>query len=153
MRVYYLNAEYEPNKHKIKKVWHSLSGVAKPEDTDRGKINVPYSVLEIDESYNPNLAIGLLKNNRRLLEDDETLLDRFYINNNGEIISNDTGQVVNVNPNPQKEAYKLSQLYGLTHEQLDTFVDGLSTMADYKEAFRKALHVILWLVKQTKLDE
>ena len=58
-----------------------------------------------------------------------------------------------INPNPQKEAYKRSQLYGLTHEQLDTFVDGLSTMADYKEAFRKALHIILWLVKQTRLDE
>ena len=64
-----------------------------------------------------------------------------------------TDNIVLEYPNPHKEAYKLSQLYGLTHEQLDTLVDGLSTMADYKEAFRKALHVILWLVKQTKLDE
>jgi len=60
---------------------------------------------------------------------------------------------IDIKVNPIKESYKLSQLYGLTHEQLDTFVDGLSTMADYKEAFRKALHVILYLVKQTRLDE
>ena len=56
--------------------------------------------------------------------------------------------------NPQKEAYKLSQLYGLTHEQLDTYIDNnMTDLQSAREIFRKALHVILWLVKQTKLDE
>lgn len=56
--------------------------------------------------------------------------------------------------NPQKGAYKLSQLYGLTHEQLDTYIDNnMTDLASAKEIVRNALHVILWLVKQTKLDE
>jgi len=57
-------------------------------------------------------------------------------------------------PNPNKEAYKLSQLYGLTHEQLDTYIDSnVTNLAEAKQFMRKMAHVILWLVKQTKLDE
>jgi len=55
--------------------------------------------------------------------------------------------------NPQKESYKLSQLYGLTHGQLDNHIDGISNLAEAKEFMRKLAHVTLWLVKQTKLDE
>jgi len=61
---------------------------------------------------------------------------------------------ININRNPHKEAYKLSKLYGLTHDQLDTYIDNnMTDLASAKEIMRKALHVILWLVKQTKLDE
>ena len=61
--------------------------------------------------------------------------------------------VVTTHPNPIKQAYKLSQLYGLTHEQLDTHIDGISNLAEAKEFMRKMAHVVLYLVKQTKLDE
>ena len=61
--------------------------------------------------------------------------------------------LITINPNPQREAYKLSQLYGLTHEQLDNHIDGISSLAEAKEFMRKQAHVILWLVKQTRLDE
>ena len=57
-------------------------------------------------------------------------------------------------PNPQKEAYKLSQLYGLTHAELDIYIDNnVTDLASAREFVRKMAHVILWLVKQTKLDE
>ena len=146
--IYYSNEEYEPNKHRILTTYSDRSVGASPEETSSSLSN--YTVIEVDERYNPKWNILYESANKR---DFLELPDEFYINNAGQIVNNDTGQVVNVNPNPQKEAYKLSQLYGLTHEQLDTLVDELSTMADYKEAFRKALHVILWLVKQTKLDK
>ena len=56
--------------------------------------------------------------------------------------------------NPQKEAYKLSALYGLTHEQLDTYIDtNVTDFASAKEFVRKLAHVELWLVKQNRLDE
>ena len=56
-------------------------------------------------------------------------------------------------PNPQRAAFKASQLYGLSHEQLDSHIDGISNLAEAKEFMRKMAHVTLWLVKQTKLDE
>ena len=56
--------------------------------------------------------------------------------------------------NPQKQAYRASALYGLTHEQLDNYIDNnMTDFASAKEIMRRALHVILYLVKQTKLDE
>ena len=69
-------------------------------------------------------------------------------------LRNTEGTLITFNHNPQKEAYKLSQLYGLTHEQLDTYIDNnVTNLASAKEFVRKQAHVILWLVKQTKLDE
>jgi len=141
MKIYYSPFEYEAGKHKILKVWAEWGGLIQPKVTD-------CSILEIDEYFNRNLANLLFHNN----QEEEGLPDRFYIDNDGNLRTSE-GELVSINPNPHKEAYKLSQLYGLTHEQLDNFVDGLSTMADFREAFRKALHVILWLVKQTKLEE
>lgn len=56
--------------------------------------------------------------------------------------------------NPQRNAFKASALYGLTHEQLDTYIDdNVTNLATAREFVRKLAHVILWLVKQTKMDE
>lgn len=53
----------------------------------------------------------------------------------------------------QKEAFKASQLYGLTQEQLATYIDNnITTLASAKEFLKKLSAVVLWLVKQTKLD-
>ena len=53
-----------------------------------------------------------------------------------------------------KEAFKLSQLYGLTQAQLATYIDNnITNMAEAKEYIKKLSAVVLWLVKQTKLDE
>lgn len=57
-------------------------------------------------------------------------------------------------PNPQKEAYKLSQLYGLTQAQLETYIDSnVTNLAEAKVFLKKLSAVVLWLVKQTKLDQ
>ena len=152
MKVYYLNEEYEAGKHRIAKVWLESLGLALPEDSAQTAINVPYSIIEIDERYNRLLAYRLLRNKRNSSEED--IPDRFYINNDGQIISNDTQQVAIINPNPQKESYKLSQLYGLTQEQLETYIDNnVTTLAQAKTYLKKLSAVVLWLVKQTKLDE
>jgi len=53
----------------------------------------------------------------------------------------------------QKAAFKLSQLYGLTQEQLATYIDNnVTNLAAAKEFLKKLSAVTLWLVKQTKLD-
>ena len=144
MKVYYYNDEYEPNKHKIRKAWAEFMGINMP-DTPVG-----CSVLELDESYNRKLAQALATNSRDMLG----LPDKIYVDGNGDLRKNSDDSLILIEPNPQKEAYKLSQLYGLTHEQLDTYIDNnMTDLASAKEIMRKALHVILWLVKQTKLDE
>lgn len=159
MRVYYLNAEYETGKHKILKVWSSYVSISMPEDFPNRQINVPYSTIEFDEAYNRALARNLLMNHRTTPMGE--LPDRFYINNSGQLIDNDTQEVVTINPNPQKEAYKLSQLYGLTQSELATYIDNqmasISNLAQTKtiigELLKKMASVELYLVKQSKLDE
>jgi len=143
LRIYYSNEEYEPDKHRIITTYSERTLGDKPEDS------IPisnYSVIEVEERYNPNWS-------RLYSYQEPDSPPKFYVNNSGQIVNNDTGQVVIINPNPQKEAYKLSQLYGLTHEQLDNHIDGISNLSEAKEFMRKQAHVILWLVKQTKLDE
>jgi len=145
MRVYYLNSEYETGKHKIIHVWAEHLGIGMPDEY----LTNPHSVLEFDEFYNRNLA----KQVYHYRNIDSDLPDNFYVDGDGKLRTSE-GELVTINPNPQKESYKLSQLYGLTHEQLDTYID--NNMTDLQSArgiFRKALHVILYLVKQTKLDE
>ena len=137
MKVYYLE-------NKIINIWCKWLKGDMPENLHDYS---SYSVIEFDEEYNRGLAVLLLDNSRAI----ESLPDRFYIDN-GQIIETDTDEVVTIEPNPQKEAYKLSQLYGLTHEQLDNIIDNVSNLAEAKEILRKALHVVLYLVKQTKLD-
>lgn len=121
MRIYYINSEYESGKHKIMKVYSEYVDRALPEDSSKTAINVPYTVIEFDERYNRLLAHLLLRNNRSNPE--HPLPDRFYVNNSGQIVLNDTGEVQTVNLNPQKESYKLSDLYNLTQAQLETYID------------------------------
>jgi len=143
MLIFYENQEYESGKHKIRKVWAEALGINKP-DIPNG-----CSVIEFDEFYNRKLAQALITNSDAIND----LPDKIYINNSGQFVRNDTQEVVTVTANPQKESYKLSQLYGLTHEQLDNHIDGISNLAEAKEFMRRLAHVTLWLVKQTKLDE
>lgn len=150
MRVYYLNKEYEPNKHKIVKVW--FAG-AKPEESPRTTINVPYSVLDIDEDYNPTIH-SISTWFRPHVIDDGIIPAKYCINNDGQIVNIETGLVVAINPNPQKAAYKLSQLHGLTQQQLENYIDNnMTNLAQAKEIVKKLAAVVLWLVKQTRLDE
>lgn len=154
MRIYYLDGEYETGKHKIVRVWLNIAGQSLPEETPGLSISAPYSVLEIDEFYNKFLASQLLVNRRINMDTGGDLPDRFYIDSDGKLRDNSDDSLVSIEPNLQKEAYKLSQLYGLTHEQLDTYIDNnVTNLAEAKEFIRKMAHVILWLVKQTKLDE
>lgn len=90
MRIYYLNSEYEIGKHLIIATWIDIGGInPKPEDNPRTAINVPYSVLEIDEKLNPALAKQLI-NNHRIPNKGPALPDRYYVDNSGELVENDT---------------------------------------------------------------
>ena len=143
MKAYYLNQEYETGKHKIIDVWAEFLGINMPDTPSN------CSVLELDEAYNRKLAQALVNNNREMYD----LPDKLYVDTTESIRKVADDSVVAISPNPQKESYKLSQLYGLTHEQLDTHIDGITNLAEAKEFLRKIAHVTLWLVKQTKLDE
>ena len=148
MRVYYLNDEYETGKHKIIQVWTESQGITLP---DAG-IKSPYSMIEFDEFYNRTLAQALLHNSQPFL-DDEGLPDKYYVDGSGQI-RDEFDDLVTISPNPQREAYKLSALYGLTQEQLETYIESnVTTVASAKEFLKKLSAVVLWLVKQTKLDE
>ncbi len=145
MRVYYLNDEYEAGKHRIVDVWAEATVITMP---DAG-IKAPHSVLEFDEHYNRNLARLLLQNSRTF----EDLPDRFYVDNSGQL-RDESGALATINPNPQRESYRLSALYGLTQEQLETYIENnVTTLASAKEFLKKLSAVVLWLVKQAKLDE
>jgi hypothetical protein len=126
MRIYYLQAEYEPGKRKIIIVWRAVDGPL-PEDSPKTAINDPYSVLEIDEKYNRLLCALLGRNVRFVAPGDLAppthLPDRFYVNASDQLVLNDTGQVVPIQPNPEKEAFKLSDLYGLSQAQLEAYID------------------------------
>ena len=146
MRVYYLNDEYEPGKHKIAQVWTESQGITLP---DAG-INRPYSVLEFDELYNRGLAQKLFHNSDLLLED---LPDKYYVDGSGRL-RDELGGLVAIDPNPQRDAYKLSALHGLTQEQLATYIDSnVTNLVEAKAFLKKLSAVVLWLVKQAKLDE
>lgn len=146
--IYYSNEEYEPDKHRLLGFYSDRSVGGKPEDTSSSLTN--YSIIEIDERYN-NAWYQLKERQARraFLE----LPDEYYVNNAGQIVSDETG-IVAVNPNPQKEAYKLSQLYGLTQQQLENYIDNsVTNLAEAKQFIKKLSAVVLWLVKQTRLDE
>ena len=156
LRIYYSNEEYEPNKHKILSTYTDRSPSGMPEDMSISLAN--YSVIEIEERYNSNWYLLFEANSAR---QSVGLSDKFYVNNSGQIVNAETEQVVTITPNPQRESYKLSQLYGLTHEQLDIYIDNqlasITNLAEAKSVFggliRKLAHLDLYLVKQTKLDE
>lgn len=146
MRVYYLTDEYETGKHKIVDVWTETRGITLP---DAG-IKSPYSVLEFDEFYNRGLTQKLFHNSDLLLED---VPDKYYVNGDGEL-RDEFDSLVTINPNPQRESYKLSALYGLTQEQLATYIENnVTNLVEAKTFLKKLSAVVLWLVKQSRLDE
>ena len=148
MRVYYLNDEYEPGKHKIIQVWAEAQGITLP---DAG-IKSPYSVLEFDELYNRGLAQSLFHNSQSILDEGE-VPDKYHVDASGQL-RDEFGDLVTIDPNPQRESYRLSALYGLTQAQLETYIENnVTTLATAKDFLKKLSAVVLWLVKQTKLDE
>lgn len=151
MRVYYLDAEYEPGKHEIVKVWAEVLDVAMPEDLAWTAINAPYSVLELDERYNRALAIGLLTNKQSGPHED--LPDKYYVGT-GEILRDQEGTAVTIKTNPQRESWKGSILYGKTQAEVDAYIDAnVTSLAEAKAFLKKLGAVVLWLVKQTQLDQ
>jgi len=148
IRIYYSNEEYEPNKRKILTFYSDRNAGDSPEDTSDALTD--YSVLEIEERYNPNAHMIEQRQNLRAFMN---LPEEFWVSNSGELVS-DTLGIITINPNPQKEAYKVSALYGLTQAQLETYIDNnVTNLAEAKEFLKKMAAVMLWLVKQTRMDE
>ena len=146
MDVYYSQAEYEQGKHKILKIWAEFIGLKQP---NLAKLP-PYNTLSLDEYFNRKLANRLYYNDRSYDE----LPDLFYVDNSGNIRDNSDDSIVTIELNPQKVAYKLSQLYGLTQEQVENYIENnITNLATAKDFLKKLSAVVLWLVKQTKLDE
>lgn len=153
LRIYYSNDEYEPNKHKILTTYSDRSSGGMPEDS--GALS-NYSVIKIEERYNPKWA-DLLTGNARCSF--LNLPDKFYVNNSAQIVNNETQQVVIIIENPQKQSYKLSQLYGLTQLELETYIDNqmnsITTLAEARTIIggliKKMAAIELYLVKQSNL--
>ena len=151
MRVYYANQE-EDGKHKIIQVWAEHLGINPPDEYLSN-----YSVFEFDEYHNRNLA-RLVFHYRNI---DTDLPDNYYVDVDGKLRDESDDSLVAINPNPQKESHKLSQLYGLTHEQLDTYIDNqLASITDLSSArtiigelIRKLAHLGLYLAKQSGLED
>jgi hypothetical protein len=150
MRIYYLNSEYTTGKHKIMKVYSELIDRTMPEDSPKTDISVPHSVLEIDERFNRLLAKQLLQNERH--SPLTQLPDRYYVDNTP-ALRDEFGVLVTVNPNPHKEAWKLSTLKGMTQAQLDAYIDAnVTNIAQARTFLKKLSAVTLWLVKQSGLE-
>ena len=116
------------------------------------ELDIPETLTAIIKVNGKNWSVGGLSPELTMSEIQQAL------NNKEESILADMGNHVDEGEikifSPQKESYKLSQLYGLTHEQLDTYIDNnVTNLGEAREFMRKIAHVILWLVKQTKLDE
>jgi len=141
MNVYYSTDEVV-GRHKILAVWsHWLKG-------DVPDVDPPHLTLELDEEYNRKLAALLLANNRSSVN----LPDRYYVDNSDQL-RDELGDLVTINPNPQRDAYKLSSLYGMTQVQLEAYIDSnVETLAQAKEFLKKLSAVVLWLVKQSELE-
>jgi len=56
-------------------------------------------------------------------------------------------------PYQARESFKLSQLAGLTQEQLKAYIENnVTTLANAKEYLKKLSSVVLYLVRHTQLD-
>jgi hypothetical protein len=152
MKIYYLQAEYEPGKHRIMKIWSSKFIQPRPEENINEAINVPYSIVEFDEDWNRDLAREIV-GNYRFAPDGQQLPDKFYVDNSGDIRLTDTDALVTPTPNPYTESFKLSAIHGLTQAQLETYIDNnVIDLASAKEFLKKLSAVVLWLVKHTNLE-
>lgn len=151
MRVYYLSDG------KIFKIARDVDPL--PEDSPKTAINVPYSVLEVDEVHNRVLCSLLLRNSRGTPE--HPMPDRYSVNASGQLVSSDTGEVVTINPNPNKESFKLSRLYNVTPDQARTYIGGqvnaITTLAQAKTFLKAYLPevaaAIVYLAKQSRLKD
>lgn len=151
MKVYYLDAEYEPGKHKIVAVWSRSFSIALPEDLPQTTVNVAYSVLDIEEDFNRATCTLLASNFREDPRNPQP--DRFYVDNLGQLRETDTDTIVILNPDTNKENYKLSAIYGLTPAQLETYIDtNVIDLASAKAYIKKLSAVVLFLVKHTNLE-
>ena len=158
MRIYYLNAEYETGKHKIAKVWSEFVDRAMPEDSPKTAINVPFSVIEIDERFNRWLARQLLTNSRSIRG--TILPDKFYVDNTP-ALRDEFGTLVVVNLNPNKEGFKTSPFYNMTLAQIDTYIDNrlasAGNVAQLRAAcadlFKQAARGMFHLWKETRLED
>lgn len=119
MRVYYFQDEYVPGKHHIAKVWSAKFLQARPEENINTAINVPYSVLEIDDEWNRDLISQVIDYRRETRSG--LLPDKFYIDNAvpPQIHLTDTGVVVPILANPNKADWVASVLAGATDAQVD----------------------------------
>ena len=159
MRIYYLNAEYELGKHKIVKVWSEFVDRAMPEDSPKTAINVPFSVLEIDERFNRWLARQLLSNSRAS-PSGVALPDKYYVDNTP-ALRDEFGTLVVVNLNPHKEGFKSSPFYNITLAQINTYIDNqyasASNVAQVKAVtvamMKKAAEGLYYLAKQSRLED
>lgn len=147
--IYYSNEEYETGKHKILSVYSDRVQGPSPEESSSTLDK--YTVIEIEERYNPKWYMLYGAQGERALND---LPMGFYVNNAGQIVNDDTQRVFTIEPNPQRESYKLSQLYGLTQAQLETYIENnVTNLVEAKTFLKKLSAVVLWLVKQSRLDE
>lgn len=143
MRIYYLD-KAKSGKHKIVDVWAESLGLTMPGPGIPGA----YSILELDEFHNRNLARAVIDYSQEL----EGLPDRFYIDTSYRLRTQ-AGELVNINPNPHKDGYKLSAIAGLSQSDLESYIENnVTDFPTAKEFLKKLAAVTLYLVKQTKLD-
>jgi len=151
VRVYYLTATYQTGRHAIVKVWCDKHGQPLPEDNPDTAINAPYGVLEFDLKYNRATAWAV--QNYEVRYPNGQVIRLFYVNDDGQLCRQD-GTIVTLNLNPQVEAYKLSQLSGMTQAQLETYIDNnVTNLTQAKDYLKKLSAVVLWLVKQSELGQ
>lgn len=143
MRIYYAD-QAKSGKHKILDVWAESLGLTMPGPG----ITRAYSTLDFDEYHNRQLAQALIHYSREL----DGLPDRFYIDTSYRLRTQ-AGELVNINPNPHKDGYKLSAIAGLSQSDLESYIENnVTDFATAKEFLKKQAAVELYLVKQTKLD-
>lgn len=153
MRIYYLQAEYELGKHKILKVWSRKFSVPRPEDDANEAINVPFSVLEIDEDWNPGLAKAAFANIRMLTS--VVLADRLYVDNAAppQIHLTDTGAIIPITANPNKADWVASVLAGATDAQIDAwFAGNVTTLAQARNVMAMMAKLIARLARQAVFE-
>lgn len=150
MRVYYLQAEYLPGKHKILIVWSKQFDQGLPEDSPDTTINVPYSVLELDDKYNRQLCYFLLRNSRGTPE--HPMPDRYYVDNTGQL-RDDAGNLVVINDNPEKTTWVASILHNVTPAQIDAYFDtNVTTVAQAREALKKLAKIVVLIARQIDFE-
>lgn len=154
MRVYYLNAEYEPGKHKILRVWSAKLMFPRPEENVNEAINAPYSVLEFDEDFNRNLAREV-DNNSRLGPRGTIIPDKFYVDSAvpPTVHWSDSGAVVAVTANPNKADWVASVLAGATDLQIDNwFAANVTTLAQARTTMAMMAKLIARLARQAGFE-